>query len=222
MLRRGRHIALIVLAGFWLIGAGWLAAPLVWLAEAGVQPVTTPLMHGHTALIVLGDGTKRRAGTLVPPADGVSRIESGAHMYRACRQQAQRCTLIMSGGDPQRHGASEADVYGRYLLARGIAPDDLQLETRSLNTYENAKFTARLLQDTHYDAIVLMTSRYHLHRALLDFEHFGIQPQPVAVDTDTIDYGWLPRLHNLRLALISLHEILGIAQFYAYRFMEHH
>jgi uncharacterized SAM-binding protein YcdF (DUF218 family) len=219
--RRWLHLTLLLLAALWLIAAGWLAAPLVWLAEAGVQPVAAPLMQGRTALILLGAGTQRRDGALVPKHDGSVRIDAVAGMYQACLHQAQHCTLIVSGGDPQHHGASEADTYAPYLIARGVAPGDLQRETRSLNTYQNAEFTVRLLQDTHYDAILLMTSRYHLHRALLDFEHFGAHPQPVALDADTIDYGWVPRLHNLKLAAQALHEVIGIAQFYGYRLMEH-
>lgn len=214
--KRRRAIAIIGVAAFWLLASGWLTAPLIALSQSGVQPVDQPAMTGHTALILIGAGTYRREGAIVPPPDGLARVARIAELYAECRHTAVACTVIMSGGDPQHHGATEADTYARYLLARGVARQDLILENRSRTTYENAKLTSPILRSRHYDAWILVTSSYQMRRALLDFAHFGIAPQPVYANRREAKLGWLPRPVNLWNAELALHEIVGVAQFHLY------
>ncbi len=213
-------IAIAAAALFWLLATGWLAAPLIDWAQAGVVPIEHPDMHGHTALILLGIGTRRRDdGTLEPPADGYARIRKTAELYRDCTRRAQQCTVIVSGGDPQHHGATEAATYAPYLIAAGVARDDLILESHSRTTYENAKFTASILRSRHDDARALVTSSYQMRRALLDFQRFGISPQPVYANRRDAQLGVVPRWRNLVNAELALHELIGMAQFYAYRWL---
>jgi uncharacterized SAM-binding protein YcdF (DUF218 family) len=210
-------IAAASLALLWLLASGWLTAPLLAWTEAGVRPVEQPVMTGDTALILIGAGTRLRHGVAVPPPDGLARIVRIAELYASCKQRATRCTVILSGGDPQRHGATEAATYARDLFARGVAPADVLLEDRSRTTYENAKFTSSILRSRHDDAVVLVTSSYQMRRALLDFAHFGVTPQPVYANRRVARTGWLPRLRNLVNAEFALHELLGIVQFHLYR-----
>lgn len=217
--KRRRLIALASVALFLLLATGWLAAPLIAWAEAGVEPVERPAMHGRTTLITIGDGTQRTGTGLRPPSDGAARIRKTAALYRTCRQQAERCTVVMSGGDPQHHGDTEAAVYGRQLVAEGVDPADLVLEPNSRTTYENAKFTASILRSRHDDACILVTSSYQMRRALLDFRRFGIDPQPVYANRRDAQTGWLPRRRNIVNANRALHELVGIAQFHVYRLL---
>jgi len=217
--KRRRLVAIAGAALFLLLATGWLAAPLLAWTEAGVTPVERPDMHGQTTLIIIGTGTRRTDTGLQPPPDGEARIRKTAALYRMCRQLASRCTVVMSGGDPQHHGDTEAAVYGRRLVAEGIAPGDLILEPNSRTTYENAKFTASILRPQHDDSRILVTSSYQMRRALLDFRHFGIDPQPVYANRRRAQTGWLPRWHNLADANQALHELIGIAQFYVYRWL---
>ncbi|WP_245163670.1 YdcF family protein [Burkholderia latens] len=217
--KRRRVVAIAGATLFWLIASGWLAAPLIAWTEAGVTPIERPDMHGHTTLIIIGAGTRRTDAGLQPPRDGDARIRKTAALYRMCRQQAARCTVVMSGGNPQHHGDTEASVYGRRLIADGVAPGDLILEPNSRTTHENAKFTASILRSQHDDARILVTSSYQMRRALLNFRRFGIDPQPVYANRRRAETGWLPRWHNLADADRALHELIGIAQFHVYRWL---
>jgi uncharacterized SAM-binding protein YcdF (DUF218 family) len=215
-----RAIAIAGIALFWLIAAGWLAAPLIAWSQAGVVPAEHPAMHGRTVLILLGAGTQRRDdASLAPPPDGLARIRKTAELYRTCRQHAERCTVIVSGGDPQHHGATEAATYAPYLIAAGVARDDLILESRSRNTYENAKFTIPILRSRYDDTSILVTSACHMRRALLMFERFGLAPQPVYANRRDANPGLLPRWRNLANAERALQELIGIAQFHVYRWL---
>ncbi|WGS43898.1 YdcF family protein [Burkholderia sp. JSH-S8] len=214
-----RTIGIAAVALFWLLATGWLAAPLIEWSQAGVTPVVHPDMRGQTALILLGAGTRRTDGRIEPRTDALARIHKTAELYRTCRQRADRCTVIVSGGDPQHHGATEAATYAPYLVAEGVDSRDLILEANSRTTYENARFTAPILRSRHDDARILVTSSYQMRRALLDFHHFGIDAQPVFANRREARKGWLPRWQNLVNAEHALHELAGIAQFYAYRWL---
>ncbi|NIF89245.1 YdcF family protein [Burkholderia sp. Cy-637] len=215
--KRRFAIAATGLALLLAIGTGWLAAPLVALAEAGVEPVEAPAMRGHTAIVLLGGGIEHRHGELVPPHDALSRIVRAAELHSVCQAIASQCDIVVTGGDPHHHGISEAQLYAPLLRERGVAERDLILETRSRTTYENAKYTAPILLAQHYDATILVTSSYQMRRALLDFARFDIEPQPVYANQLRPILGWRPVWHNFVAASRALHEIAGIMQFYAYR-----
>jgi uncharacterized SAM-binding protein YcdF (DUF218 family) len=217
--RRARApLVFAALALFWLLAAGWLSAPLLYLAQRGTQAIAPPTYGAHTVIVLLGGGTEYDAADkLVPKPDALIRVVTGAEIYSACKRTGARCDVVISGGNPQHHETSEADNYLPYLLQKQVPRADVVLENRSLTTYENARNVAALLRGERYDALILITSAYHMPRALLDFQRFGLVPQPVISSTRHVQLGVLPRYNNLRNANIALHELIGLAQFYVYR-----
>ncbi len=218
LLRRQRSIVFIIaLVLFWLLSSGWLTAPLLAWAQRGANPVARATFSGHTAIVLLGSGTEYdNHDRLVPKRDAIARIEKAAALYADCTHIAARCDVIVSGGNPQRHEATEADTYLPWLVERGVARDDIVLENRSLTTYENAQRVVPVLQREHYDSTILVTSAHQMPRALLDFHRFGSFPQPVISNTRHAQVGVLPRYINLVNANIALHELIGIEQFRVY------
>lgn len=223
VLTRRARLALCIacLAFFWLLAAGWLSAPLLGWAQHDAPPsilATQATYAARTAIVMLGSGTGYDARhNLVPRHDALARIATSAELYKACKDDGNACDVIISGGNPQRHEASEADTYLPYLLQKAVPRTDVILENRSLTTYENARNVAALLQDRRYEALILVTSAYQMPRALLDFQRFGLTPQPVISNARQVQLGLLPRYDNLVNAEIALHEFIGIAQFYVYR-----
>ena len=125
LLRSARTlIGVTTIVVFWALGAGWLAQPLHDLAQRGAPPggqtVAPATYAAHTAIVMLGTGTIQRDGKLVPPTDGIARIVKSADLYARCKQASPVCHVIISGGNPQRHEASEADTYLPYLLREGV------------------------------------------------------------------------------------------------------
>jgi uncharacterized SAM-binding protein YcdF (DUF218 family) len=218
--RRARKaIAVAGVALFWLLASGWLAAPLLAAVQGGALPAPPPRFGASTVIVVLGDGTRFDArGALVPRRDAMPRIATAASLYAQCKQERERrCKVIMSGGNPEAHPAAEADTYAPYLLRAHVARDDLILENKSRTTYENAKDVARILRGERYDSLMLVTSAYHMPRALMDFHRFGLAPEPIASSGRVVRRGLLPRRSNLIAANVALHELIGIAQFHVYR-----
>ena len=210
-------IAVAGLTLFWLLSAGWLTAPLLASVQDGASQAPPPRFGPRTVIVVLGSGTRiDRDDTLVPQRDALPRIALAASLYAQCKEQDRQCQVIMSGGNPQAHPASEADTYAPYLLQAHIARDDLVLENKSQTTYENAEYVARILHGERYDSLMLVTSAYHMPRALMDFRRFGLAPEPVASSGRVARRGLLPRRSNLAAANTALHELIGIAQFHLY------
>jgi uncharacterized SAM-binding protein YcdF (DUF218 family) len=96
-----------------------------------------------------------------------------------------------------------------------VDPKNLILEDRSLNTWQNAQFTAALLplQTTR---TVLVTSGLHVLRSRLYFARFGIHAIPVRADFERARLAPIPLGANFMLADAAIHEYSGIALYYVY------
>ena len=211
-------IAALALALFWLLSAGWLTAPLLAWVQHDASRYPPPRFGERTVIVMLGVGTTYDAdGVLVPKRDARLRIATTASLYAQCKREGRHCRVIVSGGNPQRHAAAEADNYAPYLLRAHVAPEDLVLENTSLTTYENAANVAHILHNERYDSLVLVTSAYHMPRALMDFRRFSLAPEPVTSGGRIAERGVLPRWKNLVAANIALHELIGMVQFHVYR-----
>jgi uncharacterized SAM-binding protein YcdF (DUF218 family) len=220
VLRKRRAVVLVLACTvFWLLGS-WLAGPLVSLANSAYGSTDDPRFAARTAIIVLGGGTSYdRDRRLVPDGDAMTRIDLAASLYKRCAQTEQACFVVMSGGNPQHHEQSEADVYAPLLVDAGVKRSDLVIENQSLDTYENARNTEKLLRSRRFDTSVLVTSSLHMRRALLAFAAFGMHPQPAVAYIREPRSWWVPRRKGLFDSNRALHELVGIARFYVWRWV---
>jgi uncharacterized SAM-binding protein YcdF (DUF218 family) len=84
------------------------------------------------------------------------------------------------GGRATPAAPAEAEVGRDWLLARGLDVSRIIIETRSRHTLENlANHRAGYARG---GAEALVTSRLHLHRALLMAGGLGLSPAPVAAE----------------------------------------
>jgi uncharacterized SAM-binding protein YcdF (DUF218 family) len=172
----------------------------------------------RTTFVLLGGGTRYdRNKHLVPKRDAFKRIVATADLYRECRLAGGSCRVIVSGGNPQHHEQAEADNYAPFLLARGVSAVDLVRENESLNTYQNARNVANLMRPERDEALVLITSAYHMHRSLLAFNAFSLDAQPFVTNVRQPQPTFFPRPDGFIDAETALHELVGVARFYAYR-----
>ncbi|MDR5757391.1 YdcF family protein [Caballeronia sp. LZ035] len=203
----------------WGVGTGWFAAPLLDVAQRGYDRTVAPRLGPDTIIVLMGGGTRRSDTGLVPKPDSMQRIAATAALYRACREMARSCKVMVSGGDPEHHGQAEADNYAPYVLAQGVRPDDLVRENRSLNTYQNARNVAAIVGRAHDNRLIIVTSAYHMRRSLRAFQAFGFDPQPYVSNARRGQVTLLPRLGSVETTEIALHELVGLAQFRVYRWL---
>ncbi len=218
--RRRAQIAVVIVVLVWCFGTGWFAKPLMNLAQYGyVQTTTEPVFAPDTTIVLLGGGTDKTDDGLVPKADSMARIASTATLYKQCRASGAHCRVILSGGDPQRHGEAEADNYAPYVIAQGVDPADLIRENKSYNTYQNAQNVSGIIGHAHDNGLIVVTSAYHMRRALAAFGVFGYSPQPYVSDERSNRITLLPRFRTFENSELAVHELVGIARFHVWRWL---
>ena len=93
---------------------------------------------------------------------------------------------ILSGGQGEDEGISEAQCMFRELTARGIPEDRLWLEEKATSTWENLNFSLDLIEEKtgkRPDTIGLVSSEYHLFRAGLFAKECGVEAVGIPAKT---------------------------------------
>jgi len=98
------------------------------------------------------------------------RARWAAALYRC----APDAWLLASGG-AVKGPVSEASVIAALLRRDGVPAARIHLEERSRNTWENARFCARILHAHGIPRPLLVTDPLHLPRARLAFLAFGLR-----------------------------------------------
>ncbi|WP_244464391.1 YdcF family protein [Candidatus Liberibacter africanus] len=131
-------------------------------------------------------------------------------LYKSCKKHSTHCTILISGGDPQKHGLPESIVYSNKLLENGVEENDIKLDTQSFNTFQNAQFSSKMIKDMHVEKIVLVSSAYHLKRSQLYFQYLGIHTEASRSDYVNANYTIIPVSINFYLTELALKEYIGI------------
>ncbi|AEL26826.1 YdcF family protein [Cyclobacterium marinum] len=93
--------------------------------------------------------------------------------------------IVISGGpeDPLNIRSSEAKFLKDYLLKLGFDEDEIIVEGKSRNTFENALFSKKIFDQRKLSkSIVLITSGFHMFRAKRCFEKQGFEVTPFITD----------------------------------------
>lgn len=113
----------------------------------------------------------------------------------------------------------EADIVEDYLLSIGVDSDDIILEKKSRNTYENVLYSMELLENKDRE-ILLSTSATHMPRALRIFHKQGVFPTPSPVNYESYDNGrftldklFVPNPKIMEKWYWLIHEWVGILSY---------
>lgn len=126
--------------------------------------------------------------------------------------------LFITGGSGeifnQKH--KESEILKEYLILLGIPPDDIIIEKNSKNTYENAVESAKILKPKESnDTYLLITSAYHMRRAVGCFEKQGFELDTYVTDRYsgkrkfTLDQLFVPKAETLNGWTLLIHETSG-------------
>jgi uncharacterized SAM-binding protein YcdF (DUF218 family) len=106
--------------------------------------------------------------------------------------------ILVSGGGPG---------IANFLVAEGIPQEVIVAEWRSTSTHESGVAMARLIQ-THPGRIVLVTSDYHMYRAVRVFRKCGVPVSPMSVpDVLLLAGSWNGRFPAFETMLIESTKI---------------
>jgi uncharacterized SAM-binding protein YcdF (DUF218 family) len=232
-----------VIAGTFLASTTWkrLSRGLLWggalaLLIGGISPLGDALIRpleyrfqrpdldrvgsSIAGIIVLGGGEDGQA--IGSPQ--LAALNEAAERYTEAVALARRlpgARLIFSGGSGRLLTIEEpeAEGAGRLFEALGIPKDRITLEMKSRDTYENALFTARMLKPTPNQRWLLITSAWHMPRAVGCFRQAGFSVEPWPVDYRTPRRLDMTRIYSsipegLRRIDFVTREYVGLAAYY--------
>jgi uncharacterized SAM-binding protein YcdF (DUF218 family) len=144
-------------------------------------------------------------------------MPNGARMTEAVMlaRRFPEARVIFTGGSTDS-SISEAEAAKQFFTSIGLSPERTTYETRSRNTSENAAFTAKLIALKPGTRWLLVTSAFHMPRAIGAFRHagFNVIPWPA----DYLSVGGLRELatpagsvsEGLRLFDVGAKEWIGL------------
>lgn len=139
--------------------------------------------------------------------EAVVRLAEGIRLYR---QLDGNATLIVSGykglDDPTPHALMQR----RLAKALGIPAEKIIVRPTPKDTQEEAQAAKEIIGDAPF---ILVTSAYHMPRAMRWFERAELHPTPAPTyhlaHTQHPHYRKIFNAEALRLSTIAFHELLG-------------
>ncbi len=179
--QRQRRIAgwlLGVTTVFYLLSTALVAEQLMGRLEAVWEPTVHP--QGDV-IVMLGGGAMQDT----PDVDGTGSLCSSpsSRLLTALRlHQKLGVPILLSGGQVYADSGAEAKIARRVLMSLGVPEQDILVETQSLNTRQNAKFSGKIMEQQGFSHPILVTSAFHMERAMLNFSKEGIEAVPFPTD----------------------------------------
>jgi uncharacterized SAM-binding protein YcdF (DUF218 family) len=215
--RRARRAALAcaaLSALIWIGTSGRFCDQLLRPLEDAYSVPAKP--EGDVIILLCGGfrGTRK-------PYSASERLAPGTLERAAAAYKLHRGTglpLLVSGGAPFSD-EPEAEAAAAFLRELGVPAGKIFTETRSRDTLENAAYSAAICREKGFRKPLLLTSAYHMPRAVLLFSKAGtgeIAPFPVARRSDGPHYftDYLPG-GGLE-ARLAANEYLGLAYYRLY------
>lgn len=159
-----------------------LAALVCCLAVLGMLIWRThhiPEAADFDAIIVLGAQVK---------PDGTPNVQLQWRLDAAFEAWQKRpVPIVVCGAQGRDEPAPEGEVMRNDLIARGVPAEQVLADTASFNTRENLRNAAALLRGSDVKTVCIVTSDYHLPRALALAEDEGFRA--VGIKSPTLG-GW--------------------------------
>jgi uncharacterized SAM-binding protein YcdF (DUF218 family) len=194
-------LGLILLATRFTRLASWLiVTSLVLIALAGLSPLGNALILPLEQRFPPWDASRGPPDGIVVLGGAISPDVSAARGAVALDEAAERLTataelarrypnarIVFAGGSnalvlPE---AAEAAFAVRELEALGVAHDRITAEEQSRNTIENAVFSRLIANPKPGERWLLVTSAYHMPRAMAVFRAAGFPVEAYPVDWRT-------------------------------------
>ena len=177
--RFGWPVFVVGFVSLWLLCTPFVADGLCALAER--YPALNPSkpVNAQAVVVIGGGGERNHAAEYHGGAIGEPIMLERLHLA-AFLARNYSLPLAISGAPPETTGMSAT-------LSRDLGVPPRWIERGSRDTYENARFSARILNAEGIKRIILVTGSAHLWRAAHEFQSVGLDvvPAPAGV--------WAPR-----------------------------
>ena len=161
----------------WVWSSPWFFVLLGGALERQYPPAPVEALPQADAIVVLGGG-------LASPTKGTRYAELSAGADRGW--QAARCYHAGKAPVVLFSGVAEGVGMRQFLTDLGVPSAKILLETESKNTYENGLFTRKKLKAMRARRVILVTSAWHMRRAVLTFTRMGVEVIPSGADYEAL------------------------------------
>jgi uncharacterized SAM-binding protein YcdF (DUF218 family) len=212
--RRRKFAKPLLLAVFvllWVASTPYVADSALHLLESRTSALDSQRQDAD-AIVILGGGTyfhaPEFAGQDTIIEHTLVRLRYGARLYRETGKQ-----ILVTGGRPMGNSVSEAQQM------RAALHEDFRVLVRwteddSDNTFENARFSFRILKQHGIKKIYLVTHAWHMPRSAGEFRRAGFEvveaPTAFTTRSRTDIFTFLPNAKALHDSEIFVHEVIGL------------
>ncbi len=201
----------VIAIAVWLISTVFFTDVLFRELEGSYTIPKSP--HGDVILLLGGGisaGVPDFSGIGAPDGEMMTRIVTAVRL-----QKMLGIPVIVSGGAVfQSQKTTEAAVARRFLEDLGVPHKKIIEESNSRDTIENAKYSAAICSQYGFKRPILVTSAFHMRRAVSAFEKAGMKVLPFPANFRTWRnkvYGWQDFLPlSFDGSSTALREYLGL------------
>jgi len=226
----------IMLTGFILLrwhrnaGRMLIAAGIVLLTALSLNPVadrlirpleaySRPLPEGMVkadAVVVLSGGARDLSWVPADAEPSGSSLERLVGAVQLARKHHLPLVVTGGSGEPKPGAVREADTMAATAVGLGFPAQDIVIENKSRNTWENAEAVQKLLPGK---TVILVTSAFHMRRSVGMFKKqgFSVLPAPAGYNAQTrhrqhTDY--LPQASALAISSTAISEYLSLSWYW--------
>ncbi len=207
--RLGVLLVMFSAGGLWFLSTGYSVCMLGLPLERPFMSSQTPAdLPAADAIVLLGGGMGKVDALANPEMfEAADRVWHAARLYRAGK--APLVVVV---------GSNDLAATVPLLLDFGVPREAIAVDDVSRNTYENSRFAERLLVDRGVRRVLLVTSAWHMPRAIGNFSRTSLEVTPAACDFKAhyvrigiVNWwsGLMPSADNLNTSAYLLKEWLG-------------
>ena len=207
--RIARACVITSFAGLWILSTPFVSTSLLQALESQSYPPNTQSQTAD-AIVVLCGGTSFSAPEYAEDtvsSASLERLRYAAKLYRDTGKP-----ILVTGGKPLGNTLSEAQQM-RKVMEQEFRTPVTWTEDESDNTFENARYSYRLLQQHGIRRVYLVTHAWHMPRSIKAFQVAGFEvvPAPTAFTTryQTNLLSFIPKAGALQNSSIFMHELIG-------------
>ena len=144
-----------------------LLLPLLAAVSALVLDGFTDDLFKADAALILGNSVFPDR-TLSPRLRG--RVERGMELYKS----GLVSKIVVSGG-LGKEGHYEGTVMAAWLVAHGVAEQDIVIDNEGINTAASAKNFAAISDTHNFQSVIVVSQFFHISRCRLALEQVGVE-----------------------------------------------
>ncbi len=211
ILLRRRWLALTGVAALYLFSTPVVATFILRPLENAYPPSTIAAAPSADAIVVLSGGIVRG---VMPPGvqwgDAANRYFTGYDLAMAGKAPS---IIFTDAGTEDARGGSQAVLVRQAAIRGGVAQDRIIVTGKVLTTADEAREVAQI-PTVH--SVLLVTSAFHMPRAVLLFQNRGLKVYPFPTDERTwsksylISTSFIPTSSAIQRSEEAMREYLGL------------